>query len=125
MTPTTILLLSFEFLFVAAYLIVLYQVISDVLRDPELGGLGQALWIFFVLLVPLVAVAVYLVARGPRMAMRRRAAVRDTEQQAQEYIRAVAGTGPAQQVRVAKDLYDEGTLTHEQFEQLKAQALAA
>lgn len=95
MLPVTAYWLTLEIFFLVAYLLVLSQVLLDVLRDGHLGGLAQALWVFFLLLVPLGGLLVYLIARGPRMAHRRRAAVRDAELQTQEYIRAVAGTDAA------------------------------
>ena len=46
------------------YLIVLWKVISDLFRDPALGGVAKALWVLALVVFPLLAVLVYLVARG-------------------------------------------------------------
>ena len=44
----------------------------DIFRSPDLSGLAKALWLLFVLLIPLVGVLVYLIARGGNMHERAR-----------------------------------------------------
>jgi hypothetical protein len=41
-----------------------------------------------------------------------------------EYIRSVAGTSPTDQIANAKGLLDQGAITQEEFDQIKAKALA-
>lgn len=121
---TSVFLLTLEIFLLVAYLMVLFQVVTDLFRDTRLSGVARAVWIFFLLAVPLVTVLVYLIARGPRMALRRREAIRETERNTREYIREVAGTSPAQQIRTARELHDDGTLDRHEFEMIKAKALA-
>jgi hypothetical protein len=40
-----------------------------------------------------------------------------------EYIRRTANANPAEQIAAAKKLLDEGTITGEEFQMLKARAL--
>jgi hypothetical protein len=47
-------------------------VFIDIFRSPDLSGLAKALWLLFVLLIPLVGVLVYLIARGGNMHERAR-----------------------------------------------------
>ncbi|WP_036963476.1 PLDc N-terminal domain-containing protein [Promicromonospora kroppenstedtii] len=124
MLPVTVYWLTLEIFFLVAYVLVLSQVLLDVLRDRHLGGLAQALWVFFLLLVPLGGLLAYLVARGPRMAHRRKATVLDIKVATPEYVRAVAGTDAAQQISIARDLRDDGTINAEEFLRLKTAALA-
>ena len=35
-----------------SYLVVLFQVVSDLMRDPELGGLSKLIWIVLLLFLP-------------------------------------------------------------------------
>jgi len=46
---------------------ILITVFIDIFRSPDLSGGGKALWFLFVLLIPLIGVLVYLIARGGAM----------------------------------------------------------
>jgi hypothetical protein len=115
-------LIASTFLFVA-YLIVLFQIIADLFRDTELGGFSKAIWIIFLILLPLLTALVYIVARGAGMAERQRSAVQRAKSDTDAYIRQVAGKSPAEQIADAKALLDAGTISAEEFAKLKAKAL--
>ena len=115
-------LIASTFLFVA-YLIVLFQIIADLFRDTELGGFSKAIWIIFLILLPLLTALVYIVARGAGMAERQHAAVQRAKADTDSYIRQVAGKSPAEQIADAKALLDAGTISAEEFAKLKAKAL--
>ena len=68
-----ILWLIFSTFVFVAYLIVLFQIVVDLFRDPELGGGFKALWIIGLIFVPLLTALIYIVARGSGMAERQRA----------------------------------------------------
>lgn len=109
--------------FLVAYLMVLFQIIGDLFRDRALAGGWKALWMVFLIALPLLTAVVYLIARGGGMAERQGAAVTSARAATDEYIRSVASTGPADQIRAAKDLLDSGALTAAEYEQLKARVL--
>src|SRR5215831_6547342 len=46
---------------------ILITIFIDIFRSPDLNGWGKALWFIFVLIVPLIGVLVYLIARGGKM----------------------------------------------------------
>ena len=52
-----VLILTFTVFFFFAYLMVLFQVISDLFRDGELSGLSKALWIVFLIFLPLLTLS--------------------------------------------------------------------
>jgi Phospholipase_D-nuclease N-terminal len=54
------------FLFVIWFWI-LIMVFLDIFRSSDLSGLAKALWFLFVLLIPLIGVLAYLIARGGNM----------------------------------------------------------
>lgn len=116
-------LIVYSFFFVA-YLMVLLQVVGDLVRDKELSGWWKALWIIFLIFVPVLTALVYLIARGRGMAQRQATVVTQARQEAENYIRDVAAAGPADQIARAKTLLDSGTITPAEFEQLKSKALA-
>ncbi len=45
----------------------LITVFIDIFRDKELNGFTKAVWVLFVIVLPLLGVLVYLVARGDSM----------------------------------------------------------
>lgn len=118
------LLPIFTIFFFFAYLMVLFQVISDLFRDGELSGVTKAIWIVFLIFLPLLTSLVYLIVRGKGMSQRQRAAVEKAVSETDAYIRNVAGKSPADQIADAKKLLDSGTITADEFAQLKAKALA-
>ena len=120
-------LLVWWFFFIA-YLMVLFQIFGDLFRDDELGGFAKAMWVLFLVFIPIVASLVYLISRGKGMAMR--AGKRNAEMVAaqDDYIRSVAATSSGasgvEQLAQAKTLLDSGVITPDEFAQIKAKALA-
>jgi hypothetical protein len=119
-------LLVWWFFFIA-YLMVLFQIFGDLFRDHELGGFAKALWVLFLIFIPLVASLVYLIARGKGMSERTMKRTSEAMAAQQEYIRSVAsptGASSVEQLSQAKALLDSGAITDEEFAKLKSQALA-
>lgn len=110
------------FLFVA-YLIVLFQILTDLFRDRELSGWWKAVWVVFLIFVPMITALIYLIARGRGMSERQLLAVKEAKAGTDAYIREVAGS-PADHIASARKLLDEGTITPEEYERLKAKALS-
>ena len=111
------------FLFIA-YLFVMFQVITDLFRDDTVGGFGKAAWIVGLIFLPMLTALVYIIMRGSGMAERQRAVVQRAKADTDAYIRQVAGKSPAEQIADAKALLDAGTITKDEFDRLKAKALA-
>ncbi|MCW2477561.1 SHOCT domain-containing protein [Candidatus Symbiopectobacterium sp. NZEC135] len=124
LTLWDILVTAFSLFFFIAYLFILFQVVSDLFRDQEVSGLYKAAWIVFLLFIPLLTSLIYLIVRGKGMAERHRAQVKKSVSATNEYIREVAGKSPAEQISDAKKLLDDGIVTEEEYQKLKAKALA-
>ncbi len=120
----TFLVVAEVFLLVA-YLVVLFHIVSDIFRDTTTRGAAKALWVLFLIGVPVLTALLYLVVRGGGMADRQRAAAAQAQQRAEAYIRDAAGFSPSQEVARAKQLLDDGTIDAAEFARLKARALAA
>ena len=115
-------LIASTILFVA-YLIVLFHVVVDLFRDPQLGGGYKALWIIGLLFIPVLTLILYLLTRGGGMAERERAVYTQAKSDADAYIRQVAGKSPAEQIADAKALLHAGSINEAEYAQLKAKAL--
>jgi endonuclease/exonuclease/phosphatase (EEP) superfamily protein YafD len=116
------MLLFFGF-FVWIWLLIV--VFGDIFRSHDMGGFAKALWVLFVILIPLLGVLIYLIARGGRMHQR---AERDVEEQQQDfdnYVKNVASTAGTSADQLAKlaQLRDQGVITDEEFQDQKSKAL--
>lgn len=112
--------------FFFAFLMVLFSIFADIFRDHEMGGWGKAAWVVVLIFVPVLGALVYLIARGKGMAERSAKQAQQYQAAQAAYIQSVARTSasPAEQVAHAKELLDAGTITQQEFEQMKAKALA-
>lgn len=101
----------------------LIAVITDLFRDKKLNGWWKAIWIIFLIFVPVLTTLVYIIARGSGMAERSAKEVQQAQQVTDDYIRSVASSGPADEIARAKELLDSGAISAEEFESLKQRAL--
>ena len=116
-------LIAEVFIFVA-YLFVLFHIFSDLFRNSEMSGFVKALWILGLILpIPFIAL-IYILCHGRGMAERRLQAMERVKSDTDSYIRHIAGKSPAEQISEAKALLDAGTISADEYAQLKAKALA-
>jgi len=123
------LLALFEFFIFCAWFMCLFWVFGDLFRSRDLGGGAKTLWTLFIIIVPILGMLVYLIARGNGMTERGLQAQAEAQKHQEEYIRSVAasnaGTGSsADQIASAKSLLDSGAINQGEYEQIKAKALA-
>lgn len=107
-----------------AYLMVVFNIIADLFRDHSLNGWWKALWILFLVFVPVLTALIYLIARGEGMAERGAAAVREQQFAADSYIRSVANSSPSDEIDKASRLLASGTITPQEFASIKARVLS-
>jgi hypothetical protein len=107
-----------------AWLMVLFSIISDLFRDRALSGWAKAVWLVALIFVPVLTALVYLIARGKGMAERSAAQASAQRSAADDYIRSVAGSTPAQELSQAKTLLDSGAISAEEYANLKAKILS-
>ena len=113
------------FLFVA-WIYLLIVIITDVFRSDDLSGWSKALWVLFILIIPILGVLVYLIARGDNMQARAVADYKRQDQQFREYVKDAAGssgTSTADELTKLASLRDAGTITADEFEAQKAKLL--
>jgi len=110
------------------YFMILFRILGDLFSDPEVSGLAKTGWIIFLLFFPFLAMIVYLIARGKRMTERTIARSEAANAEQQEYIRRVAGSSnggdPVAQIAKGHELLESGAITRQEFDTLKAKALA-
>ena len=99
-----VLLTVLEFMLLVLWVWLAITVIMDVFRSHDLNGWKKAFWLLLIVLVPLVGVLIYVIARGDEMK-----AHNISDQRAQE-IASIAEL---------EDLKDRGILTDEEFQRVK------
>ena len=116
-----------SFFVLMAYLVVLFYIVTDLFRDREVSGGVKAIWIFFLIIIPIITSLAYLISRGQGMADRNMAAAEAAQSDRENYIRSVSASGagsPAEEIARAKALLDAGTIGQDEYDALKAKALA-
>jgi Phospholipase_D-nuclease N-terminal/Short C-terminal domain len=97
------------------WIYLLVRVIADIFRSRDIGGWGKAAWLVFVILVPLLGVCVYLIARGGDMAEREVG-------QAQAYSRPADSS--ADTLAKLADLHDRGAISDADYQRSKDKVLS-
>jgi hypothetical protein len=103
---------------------IVITIFADLFRRHDIGGWHKAAWVIFIILVPFLGTLVYLIAQHQGMAERNVKQMQAQQQQLDQYVKQTAGGGSAQEIAHAKELLDAGTITQEEFDKLKAKALA-
>ncbi|GDX32597.1 membrane protein [Actinomycetes bacterium] len=107
------------------FFMIFFMVVLDLFSDHQESGLAKAVWIIFLILLPPLTVLIYVIVRGNGMAQRRQKQAEQVQSEQKAYIQSMAGTNsPADQIASAKALLDAGTISQQDFDSLKAKALA-
>ncbi|RKT18636.1 phospholipase D-like protein [Streptomyces sp. 1114.5] len=111
----------------------LFKIITDIFRSHDLSGWGKAGWLVLVILLPLIGVLVYLIARGESMTKRDIEQAQETQAAFKAYVRDAAASAPdtggggrshVDDLAKLAALKDKGAITEEEYQQAKAKILA-
>jgi hypothetical protein len=111
------------FFFWVIWIWIVITVLVDVLRRHDIGGFAKALWVIFVVILPWLGVLIYLIVEHDGMRERNMKQAQAQKDQFDQYVREAAG-GSADEIAKAKQLLDQGAITQDEFDALKAKALA-
>jgi hypothetical protein len=113
------------FAVMVGWIMTLFLVIMDVFRSRDMGGWGKALWLLLVLVLPVLGVLIYLLARGNTMTERSAAEIAANERSMRAYVQdAAGGSTPADELTKLAALRDQGVITDADFQAAKARILA-
>jgi hypothetical protein len=109
-----------------AWIFILIRVFMDIFRTHKMSGWVKALWVIFVIILPIIGVLIYLIVHGGDMARR------DVEQATAQreafdaYVRQTAGSSASSADELTKlaALRDQGVITDAEFNAQKAKLLA-
>ncbi|MHA7240542.1 PLDc N-terminal domain-containing protein [Arthrobacter sp. TMS1-12-1] len=109
----------FSVVLFAAYLALVFIVLSDIISNQALSRGWRALWVVLLVVLPFVASIAYLFVHGQTMALR-----------TSRGFRSEAGPegppgshDPTAQVASANELLRQGAITSDEYERLKKHAL--
>jgi Phospholipase_D-nuclease N-terminal/Short C-terminal domain len=142
------LLTVLEFALLILWIWIAVTVVIDVVRSHDLSGWAKAGWLALIVLLPLLGVLIYVIARGDTMKahevsserLQERAFIADVEdlgdrgiltddqvQRARSKSQPITGARPSPDDDVAEleVLRDRGILSEEEFKRAKQRALAA
>ena len=142
------LLTVLEFALLVLWIWLAVTVVVDVFRSHDLSGWAKAGWVVLIVLLPLLGVLIYVIARGDKMKahevsqerLQERAFISDVEDLRtrgiltdDEVQRARTKSQPITSARPSPDddvaelevLRDRGILSDEEFQRAKQRALAA
>jgi uncharacterized membrane protein len=103
----------------------IFTVFGDLFRRRELSGWAKAGWTVFVIVLPLIGALTYLITQGRAMADRDAGQIHRARRDIDDHIRSVAAPGYSgvEEIAHAKELLDKGSITQDEFEQLKRRVL--
>ena len=109
------------------WIYLLFIVFIDIFRSHDMGGLAKALWVIFIIILPLLGILIYLIARGGSMHERQVAQLQAQQQAFDQYVKETAATPESTADQLAKlaDLKAQGHISDAEFDQAKAKILAS
>jgi magnesium-transporting ATPase (P-type) len=128
-------LLAYTFLEVLWWMLVFFAfviwfwliitVFADIFRRHDTSGFAKVLWIIFIIVLPFLGVFIYLIAEHQGMADRNIKQMEAQKAATDAYIQSVASSsGAAGEIEKAKGLLDSGAISQEEYDAIKAKALA-
>ncbi len=109
-----------------SWLFIFFRVIMDIFRSDDLSGWGKTGWLLLVVILPLIGVLIYVIARGQGMGERDLAVAKAQKADVDAYVRSVAGSGNgvADELQKLSQLRDQNVISESEFQAQKARLLS-
>ena len=117
------LLVGLELALLFIWIWIAIGVVVDIFRSHDLSGWGKAGWVILIVILPLLGVLIYLIARGHKMQEHAVSHARQQDAAFRQYVRDAASS-PADDIARLEDLKNRGVITEEEFNRAKEKALA-
>ncbi len=118
------LLVGLELALLFMWIWIAVGVFVDIFRSDDLSGWGKAGWTLLIVILPLLGVLIYLIARGRKMSEHAIKQAQDQDVAFRKYVRSAAAS-PADDIAKLEDLHNRGVLSDAEFARAKEKALAA
>ncbi len=122
----SIIWMMFMFFVFILWIWLLISIFVDIFRSADLGGAAKAFWVIFIIILPLLGVLIYLIARGSEMHERAAQQAQAQQNAFDSYVQQVASSTGSSADQLAKlaDLKEKGVLSDAEFEAQKAKILS-
>ena len=117
------LLTTLAIFFFVIWVWIIITILMDLFRDHELSGWWKAVWVLFLIFIPVLTALIYLIARGSGMRDRAIKEQADAKKHFDEYVRETAGTSPVDELHKLDQLRQSGGLTDEEYAKMKAKLI--
>ncbi len=111
--------LWFFLFFIEIWLMI--SVFIDIFRSHDLKGWAKALWVLFVLVLPLIGILAYFIFRGDKMRAHQIQSRHDLDRTYYEV--AGGGRSVVDELSRLAELRREGAISEEEFQQLKSRVM--
>jgi hypothetical protein len=92
------------------------SIFADIFRRRDMSGIGKALWVILIFILPFLGALIYIIVRPPM-------ATYDQDMEMIQAQRRAMGAGAAAEIEKAQQLLQSGAITQAEFDQIKARAL--
>jgi heme exporter protein D len=103
------------------------SVLIDIFRSDDMGGWAKALWVIFVIFLPMIGVLVYIIARGKKMHEHAQQQVARQQEMFNAAVRNASGSGgglsTADELEKLANLKASGAITEEDFNKAKTKLI--
>lgn len=114
-------ILWFFLFFIEIWLVI--SIFIDIFRSHDLKGWQKALWILFVLVIPLIGILVYFIVRGDKMRAHQMQAQQE-DQAFRDFQRGgLGGSSPASELSRLSELKRDGVISEAEFQELKSRII--
>jgi predicted membrane channel-forming protein YqfA (hemolysin III family) len=94
-------------------------VFGDLIRRGDISGVGKALWVIVLIVLPYVGVFAYLLVQGKGMAERNSQRIRE----ARDDVQRAVGFSVADEIEKLNRLKTSGAISSEEFARLRARLM--
>jgi uncharacterized membrane protein YcjF (UPF0283 family) len=107
------------------WFMLMFWIITDIFRSDDLSGWSKAAWLVGIIILPLVGILIYLIARGGSMRERQEGRARAQDAAFRQYVRQAAAEDNAKassssdELAKLAGLHQRGVLNDEEFERAK------
>jgi hypothetical protein len=110
------------------WLILMFWIVLDIFRSPDLSGWAKAGWLLFVIALPLLGVLIYLIARGSAMHERSITPRAAADAPIGDYYpgspeSAGVARSPSDELSRLASLHQRGVINDEEFERVKMRVM--
>lgn len=118
------LLTTLAIFFFVIWVWIVITILMDLFRDHEISGWWKAVWVLFLIFIPVLTSLVYLIVRGSGMRERAIREQSDAKKQFDEYVRETAGTTPVDELHKLDQLRQSGGITEDEYAKMKAKLIS-